>query len=143
MNRSDSDSTLPLSPSESRGLYSSKPCLLSSKLYPSQGQGSWAGGVGRGGLEKSSSLVELRGTSAAVLTSSCSTGSLCATSHANDSPTAFSSLSGSSGSGRGMGVHIRARRSPPEEDRGEESESSGGRRRNAFNKIFRKKHGRQ
>ncbi|XP_071362573.1 stromal interaction molecule 1-like isoform X2 [Trachinotus anak] len=146
MNRSDSDSSLPLSHGESRGLYSSKPFLLSSRLHPLQGQGSGlAGGAGGGGgLEKSSSLGELRGNPAGVLTPSCSTRSLCITSDAADSPILFSSSasSGSLGSGRGMGLQVPARRSPVEENGGEESESSSSRRRNAFNKIFKKKQGR-
>lgn len=141
MNRSDSDSALPLSHGESRGLYGSKPFLLSSRLHPLQGQGSWVGG---GSLEKSSSLGELSGSSAAVLASSCSTRSLCVTSDAVDSPLVFASSasSSSSGNGRGTAIQLPARRSPTEEDGGEESESSGSRRRNAFNKIFKKKQGR-
>ncbi|XP_044077262.1 stromal interaction molecule 1-like isoform X2 [Siniperca chuatsi] len=139
MNRSDSDSALPLSPDESRGLYGSKPFLVSSRLHPLQGQGSGAGGAG--GLEKSSSLGELRGSAAATLAPSCSTRSLCVTSDATDAPPVFS-YSASSGSGRGPGLQLPARRSPAEEDGGEESESSSGRRRNAFNKIFKKKQGR-
>lgn len=138
MNRSDSDSALPLSLSEPRGLYSSKPFLLSSKLHPLTPQGSG------GGLEKSSSLGELRGSP--VLASAGSTRSLCVTSDAVDGPFAFSSASSSSsGSARAAGLQMAARRSPVEEDgavQGEESESSSGRRRNAFNKIFKKKQGR-
>ncbi|XP_030010838.1 stromal interaction molecule 1-like isoform X2 [Sphaeramia orbicularis] len=139
MNRSDSDSALPLSLSEPRGLYSSKPFLLPSKLHPLKPQGSG------GSLEKSSSLGELRGSP--VLASACSTRSLCVTSDAAvDSPFAFSSASSSSsGSARGAGLQPAVRRSPVEEDggvQGEESESSSGRRRNAFNKIFKKKQGR-
>ncbi|KAM8741754.1 stromal interaction molecule 1b isoform 2-T2 [Acanthopagrus schlegelii] len=154
MNRSDSDSALPLSHSESRSLYGSKAFLLSSRLHPLQGQGSGLGGGGGGGgggvgggggLEKSSSLGELRGNSAAVLASACSTRSLCITSDAVDSPLVFASSASSSStsSGRGTGVQLTPRRSPVEEDGGEESESSGSRRRNAFNKIFKKKQGRQ
>ncbi|XP_030294009.1 stromal interaction molecule 1-like isoform X3 [Sparus aurata] len=151
MNRSDSDSALPLSHSESRSLYGSKAFLLSSRLHPLQGQGSGLGGGGGGGggggcgLEKSSSLGELRGNSAAVLGSACSTRSLCITSDAIDSPLVFASSASSSStsSGRGTGVQLTPRRSPVEEDGGEESESSGSRRRNAFNKIFKKKQGRQ
>ncbi|XP_040906767.1 stromal interaction molecule 1-like isoform X2 [Toxotes jaculatrix] len=139
MNRSDSDSSLPLSHGESRGLYSSKPFLLPSRLQPLQGQGP---GLGGGGLEKSSSLGELRGTSAAVLASSCSTRSLCITSNTADSIFPSSASSSSLGSGRGAGHHIPTRRSPVEEEGGEESESSSSRRRNAFNKIFKKKQGR-
>nr|XP_046265784.1 stromal interaction molecule 1-like isoform X2 [Scatophagus argus] len=137
MNRSDSDSALPLS-------HTSKPFLLSSRLQPLQGQGSSVGGGGGGGLEKSSSLGELRGSSAAVLASSCSTRSLCITSDVVDSPLVFSSSasSGSPGSSRGMGVQRPVSRSPVEEGEGEENESSGSRRRNAFSKIFKKKQGR-
>ncbi|XP_059207621.1 stromal interaction molecule 1-like isoform X2 [Centropristis striata] len=148
MNRSDSDSALPLSHGDSRGLYGSKPFLLSSRLHPLQGQGSGIGGAAAGGgsvgLEKSSSLGELRGNPATVLAPSSSTRSLCITSDTTDSPAAFlsSASSSSSGSGRGTGVQLSSRRSPVEEDGGEESESSGSRRRNAFNKIFKKKQGR-
>ncbi|XP_008276303.1 stromal interaction molecule 1b isoform X1 [Stegastes partitus] len=140
MNRSDSDSALPLSHSESRGLYYSKPHPLSSRLHPLQ-PGS---GLIGGGLEKSSSLVELRGSSAAVLAASCSTRSLCITSDATDRPAVFSSSasSSSSGSARGTGLQPAARRSPAEEDGGEEAESTSSRRRNAFNRIFKKKQGR-
>ncbi|KAM9846958.1 stromal interaction molecule 1-like isoform 3-T3 [Aulostomus maculatus] len=129
MNRSDSDSALPLSQS----LYSSKPLLMSSRLHPLQGPG-----VIGGCLEKCSSLGELRGTSAAVLGSSCSTQSLYVTPHTADSPVTLSS-STSLGCSRGTGLPVPARRSPVEED--EESES-GRRRRNAFHKIFKKKQGR-
>ncbi|XP_056253400.1 stromal interaction molecule 1-like isoform X2 [Seriola aureovittata] len=144
MNHSDSDSSLPLSPGESRSLYSSKPFPLSSRLHPLQGQASGLAGGGGGGLEKCSSLGELRGNPAAVLASSCSTRSLCITSDATDSPLVFSSSasSGSLGGGRGPGLQLPARRSPMEENGSEESESSGSRRRNAFNKIFKKKQGR-
>uniref|UniRef100_UPI0037E9C73B stromal interaction molecule 1-like isoform X2 n=1 Tax=Semicossyphus pulcher TaxID=241346 RepID=UPI0037E9C73B len=142
INRSDSDSALPLSHEESRGLYSSKPLLPSSRLHPLQGQGS--GGGGGGGMEKSSSLGELRGSSAAVLSSSCSTRSLCIPpNNTNSQAISGSSTSSiSSGSGRGSGLQVPSRRGPVDEDGGEESESSGSRRRNAFNKIFKKKQGR-
>ncbi|KAM6911406.1 stromal interaction molecule 1b isoform 3-T3 [Lycodopsis pacificus] len=119
MNRSDSDSALPLSHGESRGSHGSKPFLLSSRLHPLQGHG-----VGGGGLEKSSSLGELRGsprggaTAPATLAASSSTHSL------------FIGSDGAAGL---------ARRSPVE-DGGDGSESSGGRRRNALNKMFKKKH---
>lgn len=120
VNLSDSDSAFPLSHGESRGSYGSKPLLLSSRLHPSQFQGS-----GFGGLEKSSSLGELRGgglvpgpaPAAAVLASSSSTRSLCVASAA-------------------------AGPIPADEDAGDESESSVSRRRNAFNKVFKKKQGR-
>lgn len=124
MNRSDSDSSLP------RG---SKPFLLSSRVQTLQGSG-----LSRGVLEKSSSLGELRGGSAGVLASAGSTRSLFITPGAADGLT-FSSSS-SSGSSRGTGLQVPARRSPAEEE--EEAESSGSRRRNALNKIFKKKQGR-
>ncbi|XP_029304351.1 stromal interaction molecule 1b isoform X2 [Cottoperca gobio] len=141
MNCSDSDSALPVSHSESRGLYGSKPFLLSSRLQPQQGQGS-GDGAGGGGLEKSSSLGELRGSPATtVLASSCSARSLCITS---DAPAVFSSSasSSSSGSARGTGLQLTSRTSPVGEDGGDESEASVSRRRIAFNKIFKKKQGR-
>ncbi|XP_067465109.1 stromal interaction molecule 1-like isoform X1 [Thunnus thynnus] len=157
MNRSDSDSSLPLPHGESRSLHSSKPLLLSSRPHPLQGQASGVGGGvvvgGGGGLEKSSSLGELRGSSAAAALASHgshgSTRSLFITSSdATDSPLIFSSSASSSPSisARGTGLQLPTRRSPVEEDGGEENESSssssGGRRRNAFNKIFKKKQGR-
>ncbi|XP_068600584.1 stromal interaction molecule 1-like [Brachionichthys hirsutus] len=137
MNRSGSDSALPLSHGESRGLHGAKPFLLSSKLHPLQGP---SPGVGGGGLEKSSSLGELRGNAAVNLNSSCSTRSLCTTTDAIDSRHAFSS-SASPGS-RGTGAQVPARRSPVGEDGGEEGESSSSRKRKAFNKLFKKKQGR-
>lgn len=141
MNRSDSDSALPHS--DSRGQYSSKPFLLSSRHQTLQGQGPWVtgGGAGGGALEKSSSLGELRGNPATSLAYSMSTRSLCITPDSVESPLVFSSSS-LVGNCRGTGVQPSARRSPTEEDGGEESESSGSRRRNAFNKIFKKKQGR-
>nr|XP_057942075.1 stromal interaction molecule 1-like isoform X1 [Doryrhamphus excisus] len=136
MDRSDSDSALPLSHSESRSMYGSKPFLLPSRIHPLQGQTPrFRGG---GGLEKSSSLGELRGTSAAFLSSSCSTRSLCITPDSTDGPILCSSLPGSSSAG--TGIQTPSRWSPVEEEDGrDEGESSGGRRRNAFNKIFKKK----
>lgn len=137
MNRSDSDSALPLSHDQSRGLCSSKPLLLSSRLHPLQD----------GGLEKCSSLGELRGNSGAALASSCSTRSLCPNATA-DGPAHFSSSasSSSSGSGRGIGVQPLAGQKPAEEEEdgfpGEESKSNSGRRRRPFHKIFKKKQGR-
>lgn len=142
MNRSDSDSALPHG--NSRGQYSSKPFLLSSRLHPLQGQGSRVsgGGAGGGALEKSSSLGELRGNPATVMVSSISTRSLCVTPDSVESPLVLSSSS-SVGNCRATGVQPSARRSPTEEDGGgEESELAGSRRRNAFNKIFKKKQGR-
>ncbi|CAI5642471.1 unnamed protein product [Oreochromis niloticus] len=145
MNRSDSDSTLPLSHSDPRGQHSSKSFLLTSRLHPLQDPGSRLGTRGGGGgLEKSSSLGELRGISAAVLASACSTRSLCITSDATDGTAVFSSStsSSSSGSARGTGLQVPTRKGGVEEDAGEDGESSGSRRRNAFNKLFKKKHGR-
>lgn len=138
MNRSDSDSALPLSQSESRGLYSSKPHPVCSRLLPLQGATSVLSG---GGLEKSSSLGELRGGPAPVFSASCSTRSLCVM---PDGAATFCSnaSSNSSGGSRGAGLQPPTRRSPVEDDGVEESESSGSRRRNAFNKIFKKKQGR-
>ncbi|KAE8287799.1 Stromal interaction molecule 1 Precursor [Larimichthys crocea] len=86
MNRSDSDSSLSHSHGESRNLYGSKPFLLSSRLYTRQGQSSGISTLG-GGLEKSSSLGELRGSPATALASSCSTRSLCITSDCHRRPT--------------------------------------------------------
>uniref|UniRef100_A0A3Q2XFE4 Stromal interaction molecule 1b n=1 Tax=Hippocampus comes TaxID=109280 RepID=A0A3Q2XFE4_HIPCM len=130
MDRSDSESPLPHSHSESRSPYGSKTLFLSNRLQPLQGQSprmrGGGGGVG-GGLEKSSSLGELRGTSAAVLASSCSTRSLCISADTADSPVLFSA------------VHTPPRWSPVEDGREEGEASGGGRRRNAFNKIFKKK----
>lgn len=140
MNRSDSDSALPVSQNESQNLYSSKPLLLSARLHPLQSPSSRVSG---GGLEKSSSLGELRGSAIDGLTSSCSTRSLWVTSDNTDSQVAFSSStsSTSSGNGRGTGVQLPARRSPTE-DAVCDSDASSSRRRKAFNKIFKKKHGR-
>ncbi|XP_071369797.1 stromal interaction molecule 1-like isoform X2 [Centroberyx affinis] len=141
MNRSDSDSALPLSHGESRGSYGPKPLPLSSRLLPLQGQGSGGGG---GGLEKSSSLGELRGSPA--LAACCSTRSLYAADPADAAAASSSSASStSSANGRGLGLQPPARRSPAEEDggpQGDESDSGGGRRRHAFNKIFKKKQSR-
>ncbi|XP_026184990.1 stromal interaction molecule 1-like isoform X4 [Mastacembelus armatus] len=127
------------SQSEPRGLYGSKPFLLSSRLHPVQGQGS---GLIGGGLEKSSSLGELRGSPTAYLASACSTRSLCITSDVTEGPAIVSSSASSLGSGRGTGLQLPVSRSPVEEDGGEESESSSSRKKNAFNKLFKKKQGR-
>ncbi|XP_078786675.1 stromal interaction molecule 1 isoform X1 [Oryzias latipes] len=142
MNRSDSDSALPLTHSESQGLSNSKPYLLSSKLHLLQGQGSTlTKGGGGGGLEKSSSLGELRGSSSGAFSSSCSTRSLGIAPDVVERPLAFSSSASSSSSGsvRGPGIQPTSRRSPTEEEGGEENEFSNSRKRNAFNKIFKKK----
>lgn len=143
MSRSDSDSALPLSQNEARDLYSSKPRLQSgSRLHPLQSLSSRVSGGG--GLEKSSSLGELRGSAIDGLASSCSTRSLWLTSDNADAQVAFSSSasSSSSGNGRGTAVQFPARRSPTEDNLCEDSNPSGSRRRKAFNKIFKKKQGR-
>lgn len=141
MNRSDSDSALSLSQNEARDLYSSKPRLLSSRLHPLQSLSSRVSG---GGLEKCSSLGELSGSAVDGLASSCSTRSLWVPSDNTDGQVAFSSSasSSSSGNGRGTAVQFPARRSPTEGNVCEDSDPSGSRRRKAFNKIFKKKHGR-
>lgn len=126
MNRSDSDSALPQN--EARHLFGSKPRLLSSGLHPLQSLSSRVGG----GLEKSSSLGELRGGALVGLASSCSTRSLWVPSD-TDGQVAFSSSSSSSG-------NVPARRSPTEGNVCEDSGPSSSRRRKAFNKIFKKKH---
>lgn len=107
-----SDSDSALSQNEARDLY--KPRLLSSGLHPLQ--------------SLSSSLGELRGGALVGLASSCSTRSLWVPSDTPDGQ-------GSSGDGR-------ARRSPAEGNVCEDSDPSGSRTRKAFNKIFKKKHGR-
>ncbi|XP_035846700.1 stromal interaction molecule 1-like isoform X3 [Sander lucioperca] len=122
--------------SESRGVYSSKPPLGPSRPLPLQGHVTRVGVASTGCLEKSCSLGELRASAAAVLASASSTRSLCITPDTGRGPDTAGGLAGGSPSGgRGTG---RA-----EEDGGDESESSGSRRRNAFNKIFKKKQGRQ
>lgn len=143
MSRSDSDSALPLSQNEARDLYSSKPHLQSgSRLHPLQSLSSRVSG--EGGLEKSSSLGELRGSAIDRFASSCSTRSLWLTSDNTDAQVAFSSSASSSSSGnsRGTAVQFPARRSPTEDNLCEDSDPSGSRRRKAFNKIFKKKQGR-
>lgn len=138
MNRSDSDSALPHG--DSRGQHSAKPFFLPPRLHPLQ-----ASRLTGGALEKSSSLGELRGSPAAtVMASSISTRSLCITPDSVDTSLLLSSSASPNlfSSCRGMGVQPSPRRSPAEEDGGDDSESSGSRRRNAFNKIFKKKQGR-
>ncbi|MEQ2257253.1 hypothetical protein ILYODFUR_032836, partial [Ilyodon furcidens] len=137
MSRSDSDSALPLSLNESRALHNSRPYLLDSRPLPLQGQGSTHRVVGGGGLEKSSSLGELRGNSSAVLTSSCSTRSLYVTSDTPDGSIIFSSSASSSSSGSGQGAGIQSFNM--KKDRGEAQEPSASRRKKAFYTIFRKK----
>lgn len=141
MSRSDSDSALPLSQNEARDLYSSKPRLQSgSRLHPLQSLSSRVSG----GLEKSSSLGELRGSAIDGLASSSSTRSLWLTSDNADAQVVFSSSasSSSSGNGRGTAVQFPARGSPTEDNQCEDSDPSGSRRRKVFNKIFKKKQGR-
>ncbi|TDH05377.1 hypothetical protein EPR50_G00142960 [Perca flavescens] len=132
---SHSDSALPLAHSESRGSYSSKPLLLPSRPLPQQGHMTRVGGASAGCLEKSCSLGELRGsTTAAVLATGGSTRSLCTTPLAGGSP------DGPDGR-TPHATHATAGGSP--DAREDESEPSGSRRRNAFNRIFKKKQGRQ
>ncbi|XP_047235835.1 stromal interaction molecule 1-like isoform X1 [Girardinichthys multiradiatus] len=137
MSRSDSDSALPLSLNKSRALYNSRPYLLDSRPLPLQGQGSTHRVVGGGGLEKSSSLGELRGNSSTVLTSSCSTRSLYVTSDTPDGSIIFSSSASSSSSGSGQGAGVQPFNM--KKDRGEAQEPSASRRKKAFYTIFRKK----
>ncbi|XP_037323255.2 stromal interaction molecule 1-like isoform X2 [Pungitius pungitius] len=93
------------------------PAFSSHRLHPLQAQISGVGGAaeGGGGLEKSSSLRELRG----VINHFSSTRSLCAT----------SDLVEEYGGDR-------------DDDAGEDGKPSVSRRRDAFNKIFKKKGGR-
>ncbi|KAM9781484.1 stromal interaction molecule 1-like isoform X8 [Syngnathus typhle] len=114
MDRSDSESPLPHAGGEPRGLHGSKTLLLSNRSARMRELG--------GGLEKSSSLGELRTIPAAIPASSRSTRSLCITAAAAaDSPVLFSGVCAVC----------------PAKDGGEAS--GGGRRRNAFDKIFKKK----
>ncbi|XP_061659664.1 stromal interaction molecule 1-like isoform X2 [Syngnathoides biaculeatus] len=122
---SDSDPPLPVPHSDSRSPYGSKTLFLPARLQ--QTPSPRIRGVGVGPLEKSSSLGELRGTPPAALAPSCSTRSLCITPDAADSPLLFST------------GHAHPRWSPVEDGREEGDVSGGGRRRNAFNKIFKKK----
>uniref|UniRef100_A0A1A8RV16 Stromal interaction molecule 1b n=1 Tax=Nothobranchius rachovii TaxID=451742 RepID=A0A1A8RV16_9TELE len=128
-----SDSALPLSLSESQVSFQSY--LQPSRLEPLQ-IGSSALSKG-GGLEKSSSLVELRGSSA--LASSCSTRSLCITPDCTEGPVAFSSSasSSSSSSGQGDGVSISGR--SHQEDGGQQTDSPRNRKRKVFQQIFKRK----
>lgn len=127
-----SDSSLPASQSEPRSLCASKP-LLTSRVQTLQARGS--GLTGGGGLEKSSSLGELRGSSASVLAASSSTRSLCIMSDITDSLGASSS---SSGGTRGTGLQAPSRRSPVEQDGGAETKSSS-QKRILFRNFFRNK----
>uniref|UniRef100_A0A1A7WZA8 Stromal interaction molecule 1b n=2 Tax=Iconisemion striatum TaxID=60296 RepID=A0A1A7WZA8_9TELE len=129
-----SDSALPLSLSESQD--STQSYLQPSRLHPLQA-GSSALSKG-GGLEKSSSLVELRGSS--TLAPSCSTHSLCITPDYTEGSVVFSSSasSSSSSSGQGGGVNLSGR-SHPKEDGGQQTDSPRNRRRKVFQQIFKKK----
>lgn len=125
MNRSDSDSALPLALNESRGPYNTRPLPLAFRPRPFPSNGS---------LEKSSSLGELR-ENVAVLPSSCSMRSLL--------------VATETGSGAGLPA---GNRKCPAEDDNNSSSSSGAtadeqdvsltKRKNAFNKLFKKKQGR-
>ncbi|XP_054902792.1 stromal interaction molecule 1-like isoform X1 [Poeciliopsis prolifica] len=134
MSRSDSDSALALSLSESRALHHSRPHLLDSRprLLQDQNSAHRGGGRGGGGLEKSSSLVELRGPSPSALTSACSTHSLYMSA---DNSASFLSSSSSSSIGQGAGVHPSNLR----KDRADGLEASVSRRKKAFYTIFRKR----
>uniref|UniRef100_A0A087X6X9 Stromal interaction molecule 1b n=2 Tax=Poecilia formosa TaxID=48698 RepID=A0A087X6X9_POEFO len=132
MSRSDSDSALALSLNESRALHHSRPHLLDSRPHLLQAQSS--AHRGGGGLEKSSSLVELRGPSSA-LTSACSTHSLCIA--ADDSAAFLSSSASSSSSGIGQGAGVQP--SNLRKDRADGQEVSVSRRKKAFYTIFRKR----
>lgn len=134
MSRSDSDSALPLSLNESPALHLCRLHLQDSRPRLQQGPSSTHRGGG-GGLEKSSSLGELRGNSSSALASSCSTRSLFVASDAADGAALFSSSASSSSSGSGAGVQpSNARR-----DRREAGEASVSRRKKAFYTIFRKR----
>ncbi|XP_027887376.1 stromal interaction molecule 1b [Xiphophorus couchianus] len=137
MSRSDSDSALALSLSESRALHHSRPHLLDSRPHLLQDQSSAhrGGGRGSGCLEKSSSLVELRGPSSSALTSACSTHSLCMA--ADDSAAFLSSSASSSSSGIGQGAGVQP--SNLRKDRADGLEASVSRRKKAFYTIFRKR----
>lgn len=138
MSRSDSDSALPLSLSESPALQHCRLHLQDSRPRLLQGQSSThRGGGGGGGLEKSSSLGELRGNSSSALASSCSTRSLFITSDAADGSGLFSSSASSSSSGSGHGAGVQP--SSTRRDRREAQDPSVSRRKKAFYTIFRKK----
>ncbi|XP_062341921.1 stromal interaction molecule 1-like isoform X2 [Osmerus eperlanus] len=139
LNRSDSDSSLPLSQSESQRSYGSRatsPKQLSgltsngSRPRVSHGDSPFATSCG---LEKSSSLGELRGSH--VLCSSYSTHSLC--------PSALDPDPTAPGLGKMTSriPHLGAKKGTLEEDSystGEENDSAGGRKRSTF-KIFKKR----
>ncbi|KAK6316574.1 hypothetical protein J4Q44_G00119740 [Coregonus suidteri] len=139
LNRSDSDSSLFLSQSESQCTYISKPLPLPSKPLPQQGHSS-NGSRARidsplmmsYGLEKSSSLGELRGGGSPTLAPAYSTHSLCPASFNPDAQ---------SGKGDSRIPNMQAKKSPLEEDScstGEEIDSANGRKKHTFT-IFKKR----
>eukprot|EP00063_Salmo_salar_P076371 XP_014051206.1 PREDICTED: stromal interaction molecule 1-like isoform X2 [Salmo salar] len=137
LNRSDSDSSLFLSQSESQRTYISKP--LPPKPLPQQGHSSNESRapidspmIMSYGLEKSSSLGELRGGGSPALAPAYSTHSLCPASFDPDVR---------SGKGDSRVPHMQAKKSPLEEDScftGEEIDSGNGRKKHTF-KIFKKR----
>ncbi|XP_041750521.2 stromal interaction molecule 1 isoform X2 [Coregonus clupeaformis] len=139
LNRSDSDSSLFLSQSESQRTYISKPLPLPSKPLPQQGHSS-NGSRARidsplmmsYGLEKSSSLGELRGGGSPTLAPAYSTHSLCPASFNPDAQL---------GKGDSRIPNMQAKKSPLEEDScstGEEIDSANGRKKHTFT-IFKKR----
>ncbi|XP_038861939.1 stromal interaction molecule 1-like isoform X1 [Salvelinus namaycush] len=131
LNRSDSDSSLFLSQSESQRTYISKP--LPPKPLPQQGRAPIDSPLMMSyGLEKSSSLGELRGGGSPTLAPAYSTHSLCPASFDPDAR---------SGKGDSRIPHMQAKKSPLEEDScftGEEIDSGNGRKKHTF-KIFKKR----
>ncbi|CAL8265602.1 unnamed protein product [Merluccius merluccius] len=154
MNHSDSDSSLPPSHVES---YRSQATLPASRSLPQQShicngarppQAS-QGGEGlfmlpSSGLEKSSSLGELRGSvPAPLVASSYNSRSLCFSPPDPEPAAGHAPWRRHNGQGASPS-RLPTRRSPLEDDggsTGEEMETSGGagRRRRAFNKIFKKR----
>ncbi|KAK0144184.1 Stromal interaction molecule 1 [Merluccius polli] len=154
MNHSDSDSSLPPSHVES---YRSQSTLPASRSLPQQShvcngarppQAS-QGGEGlfmlpSSGLEKSSSLGELRGSvPAPLVASSYNSRSLCFSPPDPEPAAGHAPWRRHNGQGASPS-RLPTRRSPLEDDggsTGEEMETSGGagRRRRAFNKIFKKR----
>uniref|UniRef100_A0A673XCZ6 Stromal interaction molecule 1b n=1 Tax=Salmo trutta TaxID=8032 RepID=A0A673XCZ6_SALTR len=137
LNRSDSDSSLFLSQSESQRTSISKP--LPPKPLPQQGHSSNESRapidspmIMSYGLEKSSSLGELHGGGSPALAPAYSTHSLCPASFDPDVR---------SGKGDSRVPHMQAKKSPLEEDScftGEEIDSGNGRKKHTF-KIFKKR----
>lgn len=126
LNRSDSDSALPLSLSESRSPYGSRPLPVSVRPF-----------LGAGELAKSTSLGELR-ANAAILPSSTSTRSLFVAAET------------------GAGLRTGNRKCPPAAEEDTNSSSSSGAtadeqegntttttRRSALNRLFRRRQGRK